>query len=209
MLEFDLVPAGYRAELRVKRWLRNFLVVLAISIGLIAVTRVGLAIAAAQAQQQITEVKANADEITKQRAELGALTAQNADYVYRASVLASHHSTPGPRALLQLLDETITDHTRVTKVELSNRNEFTDKELPEQKGVTLVSSTANANKWRFSSDVTLTGQARRHSDLYDFADRLQAHPFVARVNVEKNTLRRYEETNIVDFEIKIHLMRTS
>lgn len=209
MLGFDLVPSGYRAEMRVRRWTRTFLGVLLISVVLIAIARTGLAIVMTQSQEQVTALKAKSDEITKQRAELNVLTGQQADYDYRASVVAANHATPGPRALLQLIDETITDQARITKLALSNQSEHTDKEIRAQEGVAVVSSSTNAKKWRFYTDLTIAGQARKHSVLYDFVNRLQAHPLVAQVNVEKNSLRRYEEANIVDFEIKVRLRRTS
>jgi len=209
MLEFDLVPSGYRAEVRVKRWLRTSAVLLGISVVLMAAARVSLAIAAGQMQQQIAELKTKSDEIAKQRAELNRLTVQKTDFDYRKSVLVANQATPGSRAVLQLIDETITDQARITKLELTNHSEYSDKDVREQEGVTIVSASGNKKKWRFHSHLNITGQARMHAALYDFINRLQAHPKVAQVSIEKNSLRRYEETNIVDFELKVRFRRTS
>ena len=210
MREFNLIPQSYYVQLARKRLLRfgsvTLMVLLATGIaGYGALTQwieiVKLEVAELQQQQAVT---------SRQGELITTLNIEKKQLNQQWQLLESLRSGMPAKQMMESVQATMR-HNEVWFIDwrLRRAGVITEKETAaNQPGYfVIVKHTGNPENWQSMTHMTIRGQARDHSTLSEFAQRLLNQPDIEDVRVQKTTRRagRNQELEAVDFDLAIVL----
>lgn len=201
MLEFDLVPADYRAALRTQRWLKITGLALAAIIGLTVVARIAISWATYRVQQSIAQTEQQIQAGAAAQKVLSQLKTDLESLKSETTFSASLARGPDPVIVLTALDKAISDQLWFDRVEIvRTRDKANDGSAPPP-GLVLASLTHKKIHWRLGSTVKFTGHAVDHGAISAFIAGLEQSKAVARIELNKSRVRHEGRIDIVDFEL--------
>ena len=209
--EIDLIPSDYRS----RQWQWRALKLLAIGCSAIVFTAVlgagALSHATTRIQQQATELETRREVTAQQRAELEALNGRQVELEQQLAVLEGLRGGAAAVTMSVTIDRALADHmVWFTRWQFERAGVLVYEDQADvQTGYFIVVPEGERNGGGDASQVetrmTIQGQAADHAALSEFIDGLFAQPEIVDVRVQQTSLRRYAQTNVVDFELAIVL----
>ena len=210
MSEFNLIPPSY--ELRVAR-----LHMLQLSaVGAVAVLALGIAAYAGlgywvgTVKAEVAELQQRQEVSARQRRTIADLNAQKKELNQQWRLLESLRSGMPAKHMMETVQAALReDEVWFIEWRLRRAGIVTEKEpAANQPGYfIIVKRKGNTEDWQSMTHMTIRGQARDHSTLSEFAQRLLNQPDIEDVRVQKTTQRfgRNREPGAVDFDLAIVL----
>ncbi len=212
MHELELIPPEYRTGLRVRRWIIRGLwglLLLSMALVLSAVllsqrsSRIEASIAAIQGQQKHNQLQQN---------ELVNLIKRQIELQREVRFLQGLRSGVAVPALLTAVDQALATHpiwfqdwsfsrasTLVNKPPAaSNQGYFIVLNAPGSPSSSQVALKLDTN-------MSIRGQSVDHLALSHFLRQLAQLPAVAEVSLNRTTLRRYINSEVLDFELSVRI----
>ncbi|MDH3314336.1 MAG: PilN domain-containing protein [Gammaproteobacteria bacterium] len=216
MAEMDLIPAAYRQKLRIAELLRNFVLICAGVIVLIAAAKVGLGLLIQRAgpvRAQHLQLEATS---RSQRERITALTAQRAKAELQERILASLRGDSDIVPLFVAIDKAITRSVWFLEMKFTREGALV-KVKPEAvntgyfivvpKGAKDANPQAEEQAWRTEKHVEIKGIAADHTALAEFMRALDSQPGIDSVSLLNTGTRSYTTRQVVDFSIAATLSR--
>ena len=207
MIDIDLIPADYRARLRMQDWARYMLItvviVLLVSIsGYFALDNMNTALAAEisdlQGEQQITEA---------QRGVLTNLNEEKTHYANQLSFLTGLRSGTAAQEMFKTVDHAL-DGEEVWFLDWEFRRAGTAVETREETSsngyfiiIPASSGEDTSETWKIETHMTITGQAKDHAALSRFVRKLFNQPEVEDVRILNTS--RMSDTRVVNFNLAV------
>ena len=208
MSEIDLVPTDYRRSIRLRRWLRRFVVVYAALVIGIVVGRGLLGWTLSARYRDAEELQAAEQARTVQQAELSQLFRETDEMRRRLSILAGLRGGISTVDMLVSMDRALDGDVWFLDWTFRRAGELVD-EQPKgvQTGYFLVIPIEEEDEpnraWRMQTHMEIQGQARDHSTLAGFVNRLLDEPRIAQVRIVRTHVRSVASVEVVDFEIAV------
>lgn len=209
--EIDLIPSDYRSQ----QWQRRALKMLAIGCGAIVATTVlgtaALSQATTRVQSQVTELQAQRDVTSQQRAELESLSGRQTELEQQLAVLEGLRSGAAADTMSVTIDRALADH-RVwfTRWQFQRAGVLVyEEQAGVQTGYFIVvpedQRDGDSSVWQVETRMMIQGQAVDHAALSEFIDGLFAQAEIVDVRVQKTSRRSYGQVSVVDFDLAIVL----
>ena len=212
MPDMDLIPADYRHERWMHRWLRGLgAAIVAVLVASLAawgglnlrLTRVNAEVAGLEQQRAVTE---------QQRLELESLTQQQVSLKRQLTVLSSLRSGGPAREVFLTIDRAMAD-ADVWFIDWQFRRAGVmvpeDQAAGVQTGYFIVAPDSQPrprdNSWLVQTHMTITGQARDHQALSQFVQGLYAQQAVVEVSVQRTELQTIAAGEVVQFDLAVVL----
>jgi len=207
MIDIDLIPADYRARLRMQDWagymlITVILVLLVSASGYFALDNMNTALAAEisdlQGEQQITEA---------QRGVLTNLNEEKTHYANQLSFLTGLRSGTAAREMFKTVDHAL-DGEEVWFLDWEFRRAGTAVETREEtssNGYFIIIPATNGEDtnetWKIETHMTIKGQAKDHAALSRFVRKLFNQPEVENVRILNTS--RMSSTTVVNFDLAV------
>lgn len=210
MADFNLIPPSYEQRLARLHMLRLSAVGVAalLMVGLAAYAGLGYWIEAVQGE--VAELQKRQEVTARQRRTIADLNSQKKELNQQWQLLESLRSGMPAKQMM----ETVQGALRENEVwfidwRLRRAGIVTEKEpVANQPGYfIIVKRKGNSEDWQSMTHMTIRGQAKDHSTLSEFAQRLLTQPDIEDVRVQKTTqsFGRDREPRAVDFDLAIVL----
>ncbi len=209
MADLDLIPAEYRRSLRLRRWLRNFLLVYAAAVLAVAGVRTALSRGVDGERREIERLRQTKQVTLNQLALVEELNARKADARKRLEILAGLRGGPPAEQMFVVIDQALANRDIwFQSWNFRRAGELVEAEpqAVEAGYFIVVPKGPDHTKeaaWRLRTHMEIKGQARSHSALATFVDRLLDQPEIEQVRIISTSLRRYTTAQLVDFELAV------
>jgi cell division protein FtsB len=194
MSEIDLIPTDYRNRRWLGRWLRKILSGAGSVIFLGAVTAGALIYQTATLEAEATRLEEQRAVTTQQRNELEQLSQKRQTLAQQLSILRGLRSGAPAETVFLTIDRAIAN------IDVW----FVDWNF-NRAGVLVPEDQSERQAWMVETHMTIRGQAQDHDALSRFVKGLFAQPAVVDVRVQKTAMRRYQNGDLVDFDLAIVL----
>jgi len=211
MSEIDLIPANYRDMLRVRRWSRLFAVNAVVIIVLTVFIKGTLAYLIDAQNDVIDNLQLSKTSIVNNEKILDSLKKQKSSIEYKLDILSSLQHGPTTNKLFTAIDSAMSKDIWFQEMSYINKPEAVkNKDETVNTGYFIVvpqgsktnRESDNAGKQRrLLTRVEIKGQARDHSALAEFVNRLNEQTVFNTVKIVNTQLRRYTKTEVVDFTL--------
>lgn len=212
MSEIDLIPTDYRNRRWLGRWLRKILSGAGSVIFLGAITAVTLVYQTAELEAEATRLEEQRAVTTQQRNELEQLSQKRQALARQLSMLRGLRSGAPAETVFLTIDRAIAN-IDVWFVDWNfNRAGVL---VPEDQAKTVNTgyfivvpegeTGSEGQAWMVETHMTIRGRAQDHDALSRFVKGLFAQPAVVDVRVQKTAMRRYQNGDLVDFDLAIVL----
>ncbi len=209
MTEVDLIPSDYR----LKCWFGRALKKLGIAFTVLVLCTLLAFVTVRQGLQRVTgEVEALQSQqaiSTRQRDELARLNETRTRYQRQLELLQGLRSGAAAVSMFETIDRSLSGndvwflnwefrragHLVSEKEQTVNTGYFIV--LPADKG------KKNKEAWRIETHMSIKGQARDHSALSQFVQRLLLQAEIQDVHVLNTDLRRVDDTPVVEFDLAV------
>lgn len=207
MSEFDLVPAEYRKNAKLKAGIKFFIVMYVLVVMLIIFAKIMLNNEIQKVDIQVQQQQTDKQGFLQKQQQYDNLSGNIIDLKRRLDVLASLRGGPSAMAIFEMLERVIDKDVWIESWDFSRAGEWAEPK-PESvhMGYMIVVPEGNNKKkqaWRLTTHMALKGQAIDHSSLAKFVQALLLQPEVDDVTVQKTNLRKYSSTSVVDFSLAI------
>jgi hypothetical protein len=208
MSEMDLVPRDYKQYLRVRGWLRKFLLVYAVLIAASAGGRVALSLGTGSENARIGQLRASKRVTLNQLALIQNLQARQSKAEKRLEILAGLRGGPAAERMFVTIDRALGGDVWFHTWNFRRAGEIVEvKPQAVETGYFIVipkNQKQDQDKaWRLDTHMEIKGQARTHSALANFVKRLIEQPEIEDVRVLNTTLRQYTRAKVVDFDLAV------
>jgi hypothetical protein len=210
MSEFNLIPPSYELRLARLHMLRLSGVgaVVVLVLGVAAYAGLGYWIGTVKAE--VAELQQRQEVSARQRRIIADLNAQKKDLNQQWRLLESLRSGMPAKHMMETVQAALReDEVWFIDWRLRRAGIVTEKEpVANQPGYfIIVKRKGNTEDWQSMTHMTIRGQARDHSTLSEFAQRLLNQPDIEDVRVQKTTqsFGRNREPQAVDFDLAIVL----
>lgn len=207
--ELDLIPAAYRERIRIQRWLKYFVAVLAA----ILIIIIGLKV---KIDQQLNSLNSEIKILQKdkqfniqQQQKFNDLQQQEKSLTARLKILKGLRGGPPARQIILAIDRIINSDIWFTQWRFTRSNKVTEvKSETIQTGYFIIipkelSQTNKPQAWKMESHMEITGQAFSHSILAHFVRKLINQPEVKDVELINTRLRTYSGVQVVEFKMAV------
>jgi hypothetical protein len=212
MSEIDLIPKDYHSGRWVGRWSKKMLSTVAGIVILGGAAGAGL-------NYQVTRIVAETERLEQQRAvtkqqsaQLEQLSMQRQTLVNQLSILRGLRSGAPAETVFRTIDRALAN-IDVWFVDWDfNRAGVL---VPEAQAKTVETGyfivipegeqVSEGQAWMVETHMTIRGQAQDHDALSRFVKGLFSQPAVVDVRVQKTAMRRYENGDLVDFDLAVVL----
>ncbi len=213
MSEIDLVPLNYRHSIRLRAWLRGFVVVYAALLLSMVAAKAGLSWTLGAKYREVEELQAAEEMVRDQEAQLAQIRRDTNDARRRLSILSGLRGGISTKELFLAMDAALDHSVWFLDWTFRRAGEFADSDPKAvQTGYFLVIpievENEQARAWRLETHMEIQGQARNHSTLASFVGRLLDQPRIAQVRIVKTRVRQIAAAEVVDFELAI-IVRTA
>ncbi|MGD2062845.1 MAG: hypothetical protein PVF51_04605 [Nitrospirota bacterium] len=209
MREVDLIPGEYRTVVRFIHRAKVSAVCLLVATAILGAGHRSLESVAEREQRAIAVLQAQQSTTTQQRLELEGLRERQMRLERRLALLAAVRGGPTAESMLAIVDHAVAGggiwftnwrfRRAGTEVDHDGSAEHTgyfavlppDAEHPE------------AKEWRVETHMEIKGQARDHSALSTFVNRLYDHPAIEDARVLRTSVRPVGNGTFVDFELAV------
>jgi len=211
MTGIDLIPADYRDMLRVRRWFKLSIISVAVIVMVTVLTKGALAYLIEAQNDAIGHLQQSKTSVVNNEKILDSLTRQKSSIEYKLDILNSLQHGPATNKLFTAIDKAMSKDIWFQEMSYLNKPE-TDKVKGETvntgyfivvpQGSESTRDAKNPGKQnKLLTKVEIKGQARDHSVLASFVNRLNAQPVFSTVKIVNTQLRRYTKTEVVDFTL--------
>ncbi len=211
MNEIDLIPSDYRFQ----RWQRRALKVLALGCSAIVGTTVlgtaALSYTTAGIERKLDLLEAQWNVTDQQRSELESLSGRQAEFEQQLALLEGLRSGAAADTMFVTIDRALANHAAwFTRWQFQRAGELVYEEpAGVNTGYFVVVPEGQRNGdggvRQVETHMMIQGQAIDHAALSEFVGGLFAQPEIVEVRVQRTSLRRYEQTSVVDFDLAIVL----
>jgi len=209
MREIDLIPADY---CRVVRFVHRAKIVglgMLVAAAVLGVGHRSLKLAENRERLVVTSLQARQSTTTQQRLELEGLRAQQMRLERRLALLAAVRGGPTAESMLAIIDHALAaGDVWFTNWRFRRAGAEVDHDgsvVPTGYFVVLPPDAEHpeAKEWRVETHMEIRGQARDHSALSNFVNRLYDNPAIEDAKVLKTSVRSSGKDAIVDFELAV------
>jgi hypothetical protein len=204
--EIDLIPAGYRERLGLKRWIDGFGITLIALVILIGVVRVGLGYGIRAQERELETLRSAKAEALRQKAHLDQLSRQAQELQRRLTILGGLRGGVSAREMFPTVDRALSEGVWFTSWEFRRAGELVEKD-PEtvNTGYFIVVPKQAADEperaWRMQTHMEIHAHALDHSTLAGFVRRLVEQPEIEEARVLNTSTRHHGSPQIVDFDL--------
>ncbi len=207
---FDLIPDSYRARQQSGKRLRAFSAC-ALFIGLCCVGAWGyLSWMTSSLNSDIAELERKQTLSRQQQSQLASLNDELANLQQRWHLLEGLRSgMPAAMVMTSVENALPADEVWFTEWRFLRAGIVTDKQPDPQPPSYFIrlDSAEPIDEWRALTHMRISGQARDHAALSDFARALLSQPGVADVAVQRTSTKqaRLDEPRLINFELAVHI----
>ena len=211
MHEIDLIPANYHDMLRVRRWAKLFGILAVTALILTLTTRGVLAYLIESQNDAIGDLQQSRISVVNNEKLLDSLTKQKSSIEYKLDILNSLQQGPATNKLFTTIDNAMSkdiwfqELTYLNKPEaVKNKGETVDTGyfiIVPRDGASNKGAKNTGQQNRLLTKIEIKGQARNHSALAAFVNRLNAQAVFSTVKIVNTQLRRYTKMDVVDFTL--------
>ncbi len=209
MHEIDLVPEGYRTQRRLARWLKQSAVALTAIVaanlfGFIHYNRLN-----SQVEADITALQSQQAISTRQRSELEQLRTRKVELERQWQLLTGLRSGSAVEKIFLTVDKALTtDDVWFLSWKFQRAGSpVKPDDNSVNTGYFIVVPAGESGKqqetWKIDTHMMIQGEALDHAALSGFVKRLISQPGIQGVRVLKSTLRRRNDTRLVDFSLAV------
>lgn len=211
MHEIDLIPPNYHDMVRIRQWTKLFITV-AVGLLIMTLTTRGLLAYLIEAQNDaIAELQQSKTSVLNNEKILDDLTKQKSSIEYKLEILNSLQHGPATSELFTAIDNAMSKDIWFQELSYVNKPEAVKNKgetvntgyfiIVPRDGASAKGPKNGAQQNRLLTKIEIKGQARDHSDLAAFVNRLNAQPVFGSVKIVNTQLRRYTRTEVVDFTL--------
>ncbi|MCR9277776.1 MAG: hypothetical protein NXH85_07345 [Pseudomonadaceae bacterium] len=207
---FDLIPESYRVQQRTKKRLR-IMSAGALAIGLACVSVWGyLSWLTSSLNTEIAELERKQTLSRQQQTQLAALNDDLAGLQRRWHLLEGLRSGMPAATVMSSVENALpADEVWFTQWRFLRAGIVTEKQPDPQPPSYFIrlDSAEPIDAWRALTHMRISGQARDHAALSDFARALLNQPGVADVAVQRTSTKqaRSDEPRLINFELAVHI----
>lgn len=181
MAEIDMIPRDYRDRLRVRRTLRATGIALALVAALGTAIHAGLRWRSTALDREIAALEAVAEQDRSDAEHNAALQTEQARRHRQGAVLRALRREGELATLAQSLEKAMTDQVWLTGLDIERNVQAANQGAPA--GQDVVAEQLEADGWRLSSVVQLSGQAQNYRAVTAFLAALGRQPGIANLKL--------------------------
>lgn len=211
MAELDLIPQDYRNWLNQRAMFRQYLIVFMV-LNLVVLGSSGVfSQFSSQAMQRVQELKAQSAITRQQQAQLEQLSAQQAEYERRWSLLRGLRAGAAIEDIFRIIDRALTSKDLwFVSWTFRRAGVVVDGETRDvETGYFVIVQEDGAYDpdvdLQVETRMTISGQSRDHQALSTFVRALFTQPGVKDVSVQRTSLIDYAGGRVVSFELTVIL----
>jgi hypothetical protein len=206
--ELDLVPQSYRRTLALKQGLYRFLSAYAALILVIVIAKFGLTFRLDKMQHEIGKLQAAKQVMHNQAARSDELKVRKEAADQRLALLTGLQGGVSAEAVLHALDQAVDESIWFQQVKFQREGQVVphQPESAENGYFVILAGDGQAPQqeaWRLRTHLEIRGQARDHSALSRFIQRLTVQPEVEEARLINADLHPYASTEVVDFNVAV------
>lgn len=207
--EIDLIPASYRERLKIQRWCQLFLAALALVILLTVFIRLGLNSKNQSIQTAISTLQRDKSFNLQQQQTYNDLLTAERKLNKNLEILDGLRGGAPVRQTMRVIDRVLNDNIWFLQWSFKRAGEIVN--LPPQTvqtGYFIIIPQENSRvgkqqTWKLETHMEIKGQARDHSSFSLFVQDLLNQAEIEDVKIVDTQMRRYRDTQVVDFNIVI------
>lgn len=207
--ELDLIPAGYRERLKIKRWCHFFLFGLLVVTGTTFLLRQLFVNQNQSVQNTIQVLQKNKADTLEQQRHYNELLANERNLQKNIEILNGLREGPSVRKVLQAVDRVLNGNVWFLHWTFMRSGEVVElKPEAVQTGYFIVIPQENSRigkeqAWKLNTHMEIMGQAKDHLSFSRFVQTLLKQPEIADVKVINTSVRNYVSTEVIDFNLVV------
>lgn len=207
MREIDLIPAGYRQQIILKRNLLVFSKVFVVVLSLIVLGRIGLSLMLNYEKSRIETLKSGEVIMLNQKQQIDKLEARKEGLVTSLKTLADMGLGPAADRMFLVVDRAINPDVWFVDWRFMREANLSSREPGDQEVGYFTIVTEKPNKegeldWPDGNRMEISGQALHHRALANFVQNLLADPKIVDVRVENTVSRQYSRGTVINYKLK-------
>lgn len=187
--------------------IKHFLIILAVLLLLTTSTSATLKFSTQKLKHEASSLQKQKDITVQQRTALIQIQEQQSKLQQQWKLLQGLRSGAAVKIMFEMIDSALSDDVWFLSWKFKRTGLAQPRAKTINKGYFIVVPRGQAititNNTRLQTNMEITGQARDHSALSDFVQRLFKQPEIQDVRVVKTALRRYTRRNVIDFDLDV------
>lgn len=205
--DIDLIPDSYRERLKIQRWCHVFcIVMLAVALATFSLRYIVVS-KNAKIQSTIKTLQRDKSVTLKRQQQYNDLLATERRLQKNLEILNGLRGGPAVRRIMQAMDRVLNGSVWFLRWSFKRAGEI-EEVRPEtvQTGYFIIipqdiASNGKQQAWKLNTHMEIRGQARDHMSFSKFVQDLLKQPEIADVKVVNTSVRRYVNTEVIDFNV--------
>ena len=209
MSEIDLIPQSYRRKLAIGRFLKSFGVLYAGVLVTLVTAKCLLSFNIDAEASEIQRLEADKNSVLQKKAYVEQLEHEADRLTRRVQVLENLRGGPPVKDVFLAIDAALEGRVWFLDWKFLRAGEFVElKPQAVDTGYFIIvpegdSGDAGGRAWQMHTHMEIRAQARSHTALAEFVQRLTTQRYIADVKVLNTRSRRVSGNDLVDFELAV------
>ena len=209
MHELDLIPASYKERLKIGRMCRTFGFAFVSVVIILFGLKFAISVKTAEFNARIESLQKDKISSSQQQQQLNELLEEEKKLSKHLEILSGLRGGPPVKQILLAVDRVIGDDVWFTRWSFSRVGEITELQpATVQSGYFIIIPQETADPvhqqaWNLTTHMDISGQAKDHSSLSGFIERLIEQPEIDDVKVINTNVRNYTSGYVVGFNIVV------